>query len=159
MNGIVKTISALKNRIAVSTFVILACQLLCGIGFFCAIQFPQTSFSAENDLTGLSATSHINDGICPITWNSDESKGRSLPCSCKKQRKCPAVINVTLISNETHRINEFQRRVVSVCSDSLSTDSTDHLCALVGDPPLIKPVWFYPFFRPSPTMITCVLLI
>jgi hypothetical protein len=154
-----KRIGAYKNWGALVTMFVLSFQLLTGTGLFCANRFPHSARSLENDRTGLAATFGDSEDHSAPALEKAAGQGRTLPCTCKKGKNCPAIPRAALISNPTHRFYEVQRRLGSACCDGLSADVTDHRFALGTAPPYWEAMCETPFYSATPLSITCILLI
>lgn len=155
-----KKIGAYKNRGALVMALVLSYQLLTGTGLFCAIQIPHPPLSLANHQTALpGSTADREDSSGSAGINAGDSQGRTLPCSCKKHKKCPAIPRAIITSNPTHWFSEFPHQAKSDCYDALVPHAMEHRIAAKGGPPLMKLAWCAPFFCSNPLALTSVLLI
>jgi hypothetical protein len=150
---------ALNKQGAIIMALVLSCQLLTGTGFFCAGKIPNLSRSVVSDRTASAGAtvSREDDSAGPGIHADDH--GGTLPCTCKKQKKCPTIPRSTLTSNPTYRFNEVQRQFWSASADALTPDLTDYRVASGGSPPFLRSAWDKPFSPYTPLGISCVLLI
>jgi len=154
-----KRISADKRWAGIVTVVVMSCHLLSGTGLFCALQFHNPAHGLGDDRTAPAVTGSDRGYVSASVWTSVRGKDGTFPCSCKKHKKCPAIPRATLTSNPTHRFNEIQRQLQSVCHDSLASEVKDHRFALEDGPPFMESVWCTPFYSFTPLAFSCVLLI
>lgn len=138
---------------------VLSFQLLTGTGIYCVSQYPRASRSVGGDPAAVAGTTTDRGDVSATAWKNADGQGGTLPCSCKKKKKCPTIPRATLTSNPTYRFYEVQRQSGSVCCDSLTTDLTDHRFAFRSAPPFMKCGVGNSFYSSDPLSITCVLLI
>jgi hypothetical protein len=152
-------IGAYNNRTAVIMGVVLSCQLLTGTGFFCAGQFPYPTRVSGNAPGAAAATVPGAEDFSQNALSDADSRGGTLPCTCKKQKKCPAIPRAAIASHPNHRISVVQHPSGSGRGDSLARELTDRRLASGCAPPFMKVVWGSPSYFFAPLEITCVLLI
>lgn len=154
-----KRIGAYKTRTAFVMAFVLGCQLLTGTGLFCASQFLHASRSVGNDQTTIAGSTAEPENISRDAVNNGESQSGTVPCSCKKKKKCPAIPRVTLTLSPTEWFNEIQSHFKSVCGDYVAPAPTCHRFALGSAPPFMESAGDTQFFSSTPLLNTCVLLI
>ncbi len=128
-------------------------QIFCTDGFIGALRVPGSLFYAG------AVTASGNANVSADNSVNSNTKGGTLPCSCKKKKKCPAIPRAAITSNPTHRPSEFQRLAKSECCDSLVPQVVDLRFFTRGNTPLLELAWCSPFYSSTPLALTCVLLI
>lgn len=156
-----KKIGAYKRKAGIIMIIVMCFHIFAGLRLFCA----------DESLALLRANGSTVDGIAAIgspTANREVSfnqaangngKGGTVPCGCKKKKKCPAIPRAIITSNPTHRPSEFQRLTKSECRDSLIAQVTDRSLLTGGDRPLLASDVSESFHSSTPLAFTCVLLI
>jgi len=155
-------ISANKRRAGLIMSVVMTFHLFSGLGLFCADEFLASFRAYVSESAGALAATAPEDGISGASaGNSVNShgKGGTLPCSCKKKKKCPAIPRTVITSNPTHRLSEFQRLAKSECCDSLVPQVTGRHFFTRGNTPLLELASHAASYSSTPLALTCVLLI
>ncbi|MFH0822335.1 MAG: hypothetical protein V2B18_06250 [Pseudomonadota bacterium] len=155
-----KRIGAYKKQLVLVLVVVVSFHLLGGTGLSCAIMSSHRVPSSEGNRPNPAVAGDDLAGASGAVWNADRDPARNSPCSCKKQKKCPAVPRATLTSNPTHRVNEFQRLIKAVCQDTLGSSMTEARFVTRAGASLVESVCTVTVsFTPTPLELTCILLI
>ena len=154
-----KKIGAHKRWTTVVMGLVLACQLLTGTGFFCAGLASHVSRPWVSDRTAFVDSNASVEDLSEDARNCAVSERESVPCACKKHKKCPTIPRSALTSYPVHRFSEVERRLTGACCDYLSPYVKHHCFALRGGPPTVEWEVGKPFASSTPLAITCVLLI
>ncbi len=142
--------------------VVMSFHLFSGVGLFCGNEFFASFRAYVAESAGALAATAPEDGISGASAGTSVSfhgKGGTLPCSCKKKKKCPAIPRTVITSNPTHRMSEFQRLAKSECGDSLVSQVTGRHFFAVGNTPLLELASHAASYSNTPLALTCVLLI
>lgn len=138
---------------------VLACQLLTGTGFFCAGLASHVSRPWVSDRTASVDSNAYVEDLSEDTWNGAVSERESVPCSCKKHKKCPTIPRSALTSYPVHRFTGIECRLKANCWDHVAPTTKDYRFAMRGGPPTVEWEVGKPFPSSTPLAITCVLLI
>lgn len=153
-------IGAHKKWTALALGFLLAFQLLTGTGFFCAFKFSQATPPTGNDLATFAADTNATGEVASEDgWNGSVNQRESVPCTCKKHKKCPTIPRLALTSYPVHRFTEIEQLSKGECRDHLAFNAKDYRFALRGGPPYVGLESGCPFRSAGPLEITCVLLI
>lgn len=156
-----KKISAYKRKAGIIMILVMSFHIFAGLPLFCADEFFALLRAYGSNASGIMA-------IVSPTENAEVSVGKSanvngkggtVPCSCKKKKKCPAIPRAIITSNPTHRSSEFQRLIKSEGRDSLIARVTDRSFLAGGDRLLLASAVSESFHSSTPLAFTCVLLI
>ena len=162
MSWNVNKISAYRRRAGIITVFVMISYLFSGLGIFCAdaslAQF-RTHGMDNSSAVAVTPPDRDNGEVSAGASGNRDRKGGTLPCSCKKKKKCPAIPRAAIISNPTHRSSEFQRLAKSDCWDALVSQTMDIHFVTRGNTPLLELAWRSSFFSSPPLALTCVLLI
>jgi hypothetical protein len=141
--------------------IVMSVHMLGVPGLYCAKgSFPPFR-SFVIGLVGLSVTPP-EDGrveVASAGRDNPQSQRGSSNCSCKKQKKCPAIPRAVITSNPTYRFNEVQRQAKSGCLGSLVFRVPDHRCVSGENRLLMELACLSPFSSSNPLALACVLLI
>ncbi|MBI5250556.1 MAG: hypothetical protein HY912_13780 [Desulfomonile tiedjei] len=156
-----KKISAYKRRAGVVMVVVMSLHIFSGLRLFCADDFL-ASLRVYGSNAGAIAANASGTGDTEVSVDDSinfDAKGGTLPCSCKKKKKCPTIPRAAITSNPNHRSSEFQRLAKSVCCDSSTCQVADNLALAGGYSPLLDLASFSACHSFTPLALTCVLLI
>lgn len=152
-------IGAHKKSTTVALSFVLAFQLLTGTGFFCAVKFSHVSRPLGNPSATFAADLKASPEVASEDgWDGSVNQRESVPCSCKKHKKCPTIPRLALISYPIHRFAEVERLTKGDCRH-LAFTAKDYRFALRDGPPYLELESGGPIHSSSPLEATCVLLI
>lgn len=154
-----KKIGAHRRWTTVVMGLVLACQLLTGTGFFCAGLTSHVSRPWVSDRTAFVDSNASVEDLSEDASNGAVSERESVPCTCKKHKKCPTIPRSALTSYPIHRFLKVERLAKADCWDHLAPIAKDHRFALRGGPPYLELESGCPIHSFSPLEATCVLLI
>jgi hypothetical protein len=151
----VKKISTYKRRAGIIMIIVMSFHILAGLRLFCTDEFLASFRAYASTIASRADNPEVSDA------NSLNLKGKggTLPCSCKKKKKCPAIPRAAITSNPNHQSNEFQRLAKSECRDSLAAQGTDRSFLTGGDTPFLELAVSESVHSSTPLALTCVLLI
>ena len=153
-------IGAHKKWTTVALSLVLAFQLLTGTGFFCAVKFSQISRPLGDPAATFGADTNASPEVASEDgWNGSVNQRESVPCACKKHKKCPTIPRLALTSYPIQRVTEIERLVKADCWDHLVPTAKDYRFAVRGGPPYLELESGGPIHSFSPLEATCVLLI
>jgi hypothetical protein len=138
---------------------VLACQLLTGTGFFCAFKYTQASRALAKSRMVSAVSNASIAGLSEDAWNGSVSERQSVPCGCKKHKKCPTIPRSALTSNPSQRYSEVERHLKGASCDYIAPDLNDYRFALRDGPPSMELGAGTAFPYSTPLAITCILLI
>jgi hypothetical protein len=156
-----KKIGVYKRKAGIIMIIVMSFHFFAGMRLFCAdesLALLRANGSNVGDITALGSPIANKETSVNQTANGNGS-GRTVPCGCKKKKKCPAIPRAIITSNPTHRPSEFQRLTKSECRDSLIALVTDRSFRARGDGPLLASAVSESFHSSTPLAFTCVLLI
>jgi hypothetical protein len=160
MSWNMKKISAYKRRVGLIAIIVVSVYTVSGLRLFCADDFHASlrvygsnAGSIAASASGIGNTEFSADG----SMNLDAKRG-TIPCSCKKKKKCPAIPRAAIIPNPG-RASEFERLTKSVCCGSSPGQITDDLALAGGYSPFPDACGFSACHSFTPLALTCVLLI
>lgn len=161
MSWKMKKIGACKRRAGIIVIIVMSTYIVSGLRLFCADDFLSSlRFYGSNAGASMAAVSGTDSAQISAGDSVNlNAKGRTLPCSCKKKKKCPAIPRATITSNPTHRLSEFQRLANAECRDLLNAQVMSHRLFAGGDAPLLDSCSFSACRSFTPLALTCVLLI
>lgn len=141
--------------------VVMSFHVLAGLRLFCAdesLALFRAYGSNASDIATIFSSNEKADVSIGTSANVS-GKGRTVPCSCKKKKKCPAIPRAMITSNPSHRSSEFQRPTKSEGRDSLIGRVTDRSFRARRGGPLLALAVSESFHSSTPLSFTCVLLI
>jgi hypothetical protein len=156
-----KKISAYKRRAGIIVIIVMSAYIVSGLRLFCADDFL-ASLRVYGSNTGTFSASASGFGDTDVSAEDSmnlDAKDGTLPCTCKKKKKCPAIPRATITSNPNHRSSEFQRLAKSVCCDCSPGRVTDNLFPAGGHNPLLDLASLRACHSCTPLAVTCILLI
>ena len=161
MSWKMKNIAAYKRRAVFAMVVVMCLHIFTGLRPFCANALAKPLQSAGTDpvAIGIPAAGSDRGEMAGSARENPESQSGPSNCSCKKQKKCPAIPRVIITSNPTHRFNEVQRQAKTLCCEASFSQATDHRFVEYGHPPLMEWAWCTPFSSTTSRALTYVLLI
>ncbi len=161
MNWNMKKVSAYRRSAGLAMAVVMSVHILIGPGFFCAKGFLPPFRSVGTDLVVFAATPPGHDSleVAGTGLDNSESQRGTSNCSCKKQKKCPAIPRAIITTNPTHRFYEVQLQAKLMCPDYFGCQATDHRFGSEENRLLIELSWCSPFCCTNPLALTSVLLI
>jgi hypothetical protein len=138
---------------------VMSFHLVVGVRLLCARQLAQPAEASGNDRATLATTSGESGGGTVGVVENSGNRGRTIPCSWKKHKKCPTFPRAAMTWNPTHRFNEIQRKFRLVCCDSFVSHVSNHSFSSKVAPPFTELEWRAPLYSATLLAITCVLLI
>ncbi len=156
-----KKVSAYRRSAGLAMALVMSVHMLIGPGLFCAKGLLPPFRSLANDFVvfGVIPPQHESVAVAVPGRDNSESQRDTSNCSCKKQKKCPAIPRAVITSNPTHRFDEIQRQVKTACCDSPALQATDYRFVTGRDTLLTDLAFCMPFYPATPLALTCVLLI
>ncbi len=155
-----KKISTYKRRVGLIAIIVMSVYIISGLRLFCADDFL-ASLRVYGSNAGTIAASASGVGNTAVSADDSmnlDAKNGTIPCSCKKKKKCPAIPRAAITPNPG-RASEFERLAKSVCCDSSPGQVADNLALAGGYSPFLDSFSFSACHSYTPLALTCALLI